>query len=230
MNQRSRPVTGTQAILGTLCVAAAVGAVITLSNALIVPVDQVPPLPAVQPDASQDADQRPGAVACPTLEEVESRVDPTPVTSAELVECPELFDGRRVTFEGEAVGAVLRRGDRAWLHLNDDVYGLRLGPISSHRVASGGNSGIAVSVPIEVSQDVLVGGARRHGDALEVVGEYHRAAAFDGGGPAIWAERADIIRPSAAFEQPVSLRRVVVAAALSAVVAALAVVAVRQRV
>lgn len=228
-DHRYRPITNAQALLGALGVAGVIAAIIALSHALQVPVEQVPAIPAVEPDALRDPEQRPGAVNCPPDRDVEARGDPAEVTSVELIDCPELFDGRRVTLSGEAVGAVLRRDARAWVHLNDDVYGLRLGPLSRHRVASGGNSGIAVNVPVEVAHHLLVGGARRHGDGVAVVGVYHRAAPFDGGGPAIWADTAEIVRRSEPVEHPISVRRAVVAVVLAGIAGALAALSLRRR-
>ncbi len=37
---------------------------------------------------------------------------------------PSDWDGRIVGFTGEAIGEAMRRGTMAWIHLNDDAYGL----------------------------------------------------------------------------------------------------------
>ena len=46
-----------------------------------------------------------------------------------------------VSFTGEAIGEAMRRGTGAWIHLNDDAYGLA----ETGRL-SGANSGIGVWV------------------------------------------------------------------------------------
>jgi hypothetical protein len=70
------------------------------------------------------------------------------VTSGELVESPKEFDGTEITFVGEAVGESMRRGDMAWLHLNDDAYmernveeGASLGGVQLGACSVGGREG-----------------------------------------------------------------------------------------
>ena len=46
-----------------------------------------------------------------------------------------------VSFTGEAIGEAMRRGTGAWIHLNDDAYGLE-----ETGKLSGTNSGIGVWV------------------------------------------------------------------------------------
>ena len=47
------------------------------------------------------------------------------VASEALIENAPVWDGRIVSFAGEAVGEAMIRGDHAWLHVNDDDYQAR---------------------------------------------------------------------------------------------------------
>ena len=223
---RRAPVSTQQALLGTVLLVLAVFGIIRLADILRLPALELPPLDAPE---LEDEDRRPGEVTCPTGEDVQARGIPVPVTSFELIECPELFDGKIVEYEGEAVGAVLLRDDHAWLHLNDDPYGLSIGPLSRHRTAVGGNSGMAVSVPRASAVGVTVGGYRRQGTGVAVTGTYRRNHPLDGGAPGILADEVRIIRDPETFSEPVSTRRIIAAAVLLVLVAALAGVKIYQR-
>lgn len=131
--------------------------------------------------------------------------DPVPreVTSNELYDCPQNWDGRLVRYRGEAVGAVLQRSDGAWVHLNDDVYGDPLGPLPTHRDYRGGNAGIGVLVPLELARSIsFVGGPQAQGDVLEVVGTFHRVDATSGEVAVIRADRGLIAANGQRFVDP----------------------------
>lgn len=207
-----------QAIVGILAILAVVASVVAALALLLERDEQLPPLeaPAEPGDA---AGQR-----CP------ARARPmAPVSSEELIECPQAYDGLVVHYRGEAVRAVLRRGDRAWVHLNDDPYALDLGPLPAHRTAVGGNSGIPVSVPGSVADEIsYVGDGRHRGDVLDVVGTFRRAHPADDGGPAIHAHTGRVAQPGHPLRRPVSGRRTAVALVVLALAAAAA-TAVRLR-
>ena len=138
--------------------------------------------------------------------------EPWEVSSSQLIQCPRLFDGRRVRYSGEAVRAVLAREDTAWVNLNDDSYGLAIGPLPEHRTTDGGNSGIPVLIPGETTEQIDPVGDHRHlGDVLQVTGVFLRAAPFDGGGPAIRADTAVIITQGHTVTQTLSRTRIAVA-------------------
>lgn len=154
---------------------------------------------------------------------------PITVTAEQLLECPATYDQRVVRYRGEAVRAVLRRDDRAWVHLNDDPYGLELGPLPAHRTALGGNSGVPVSIPIDAADDIThMGDARHHGDVIAVAGTFHRADPADGGGPTIQARTVAIDQVGQRVSRPVSRPRIITAA-LVALVALASTAAVRFR-
>ena len=103
------------------------------------------------------------------------------VTSSELYDCPQTFDGSLVRYRGEVVGAVLRRNEGAWVHLNDDVYAGDIGPLPSHRDYRGGNAGVGVFISSELAGQITrVGGPRDRGDVVDVTARFHRVDAATG--------------------------------------------------
>lgn len=191
----------------------AVSAIVVISHALLLPVETVAPLPATQEEP--DSERAPGEVVCPTKREVDQRPAPMAVTSAELIECPASFHGRRVRFAGEAVGAVLLRDDYAWLHLNDDRYALLIGPLSRHRTVDGGNAGMAVTVPRDDAIGVSAGHSRLHGTRMAVIGTFRRTDGPDAGAPFIEATEVEVVSDAEPFTIPVAPRRVVTAIVLT---------------
>ena len=214
--RRFRVVTTVQAIVGTVLILAAVAAIVLASNALLLPRGPIASLDAALEE--HPAQPNPGAVVCPSGQSLARRPTPMPVTSTELIDCPSLFDGRIVRYEGEAVGEVLLRPGRAWVHVNDDLYARELGPVAEHRTVAGGNSGMAISMPRDDATHVLPGSFRRVGTGVGVVGTFVRADPEDGGSPAIVATDVEILREARAIQQKVSTARVIVAAAMGIVV------------
>ena len=100
---------------------------------------------------------------------------PVQVSSNDLYDCPQAFDGRRVVYRGEVVGALLEREGGVWTQLNDDVYAELLGPLPAHRDYRGGNAGVGVLLSRDIADTVaFVGGPQTRGDVLEVLGTFHR--------------------------------------------------------
>jgi hypothetical protein len=223
--RRFRVVTTVQAIVGTVLLLVAVAAIVLGSNALLLPRGPITTLGA--PVDEHPAQENPGAIVCPSGEALARRPTPMPVTSTELIECPSLFDGRIVRYEGEAVGEVLLRPRRAWVHVNDDIYARRIGPVAEHRTVAGGNSGMAISMPRDDATQIIPGSFRRVGTGVGVVGTFLRTDPEDGGSPAIVATDVDILREPRAIHSKVSLRRVIVAVVLA--VAVLALLVLRRR-
>jgi hypothetical protein len=226
--RRHRPITTIQALVGSVALLAAAAAVVGLSHLLRLPSLTTAPLPP--PELEGPSQRYPGEVVCPTRGDLRDRPQPMPVTSAELIECPDLFDGERVAYAGEAVGAVLLRPTHAWVHLNDDVYANQLGPLSRHRTVVGGNSGMAVSMSRAIAESVQVGNSRSHGTGVRVVGPFFKAYGADGGAPAIEAEQATIVREAERFVPTTSGRRLLAAALLAPITLALLLLRRRQMV
>lgn len=209
-----RRVSPLAALGGVVVAAALVAAIVAGLEWLAHPADRLPEL-----DPPAEPEGRPVAPIeeCPDPERLD---EPAPVTAAELIECPRVFHGRAVTYRGEAVRAVLRRDEWAWLHVNDDPYALDAGPVSAHRTAMGGNSGVPVRVPLAAADDIEVtGDARHHGALVEVTGVWRVEGAGDGGAPAIRAGAVEVVEPGHAVVEPSDPLRARVAAVLAAAAA-----------
>jgi len=217
MSRNIGQVSTRQALLGMSAVIGACALIIAMCEWLLLPAEQLPSLanlPRSELDLPAEAtcDDRLRAVRRRSTSRA-LRVD-----SASLIECPDTFDGRAVEYRGEAVSAVLRRGGRAWLQVNDDIYALSAGPLPEHRQSLGGNAGVAVNVPADTADAITaVGDARHRGDVLTVHGVFRSAAPDDGGGPSILATTVGQRQPGGAVSSPRSARRVIVATLLLAV-------------
>ena len=174
-----RPVSRSEALIGLLVVVLALAGIAALTEALrhpTVPLESTPPV-----DPRDDPRQE---ITCPhpmpregdlRLGAVTGDPEFSAVSSDDLYNCPEFYDAQIVSFQGEVVGAVMRREEGAWLQLNDDVYADLLGPLPAHRDLRGGNSGVGVLVPHEVADEIeTVGGPGTRGDLLSVVGLFYR--------------------------------------------------------
>lgn len=224
--RRDRPISRMEAAAGALSVVLVVAGIVGLSYALLIPADQEVQLPA----PAEPVDSGLGVRPCDEEDLPAPDGDSPPaVTSAELIECPDLFDGTRVSFEGEAVGAVMRQGPVAWLHVNDDVYGRTLGPLPEHRLAGGGNAGMAVLVPVAAAQDIATGGFNRRGTGVAITGTYYKNHPADAGAPAIEADNIEVIREARDVDHPVSVPRLAVAGLFAAVTLGLALLWRRSR-
>ena len=97
------------------------------------------------------------------------------VNSNDLYSCPSFYDGQRVRYRGEVVGALLHRDTGTWVQLNDDVYAELIGPLPAHRDFRGGNAGVGVLLPTALSEEIsFVGGPQTRGDVLEIEGTFNR--------------------------------------------------------
>ncbi|MPY72545.1 MAG: hypothetical protein GEU92_21150, partial [Alphaproteobacteria bacterium] len=175
MTRDSGQLTSRQALAGLLLIAAVAAGIVTGLALLLERGGPEPPLEAPAEPA--------GPAPCPDLAGSDQQ-EPPLVPADDLIACPDAYDGQRVRYRGEVVRAVLRRGDTAWVQLNDDLYGLDLGPLPEHRTAVGGNSGLPVAIPASAVDPIQhVGDHRHHGDVLEVTGPFLRADPLDAGGP-----------------------------------------------
>lgn len=158
-------------------------------------------------------------VCAPVMAHALTSEAPT-VTSGELVESPKEFDGTEVTFVGEAVGESMRRGEMAWLHLNDDAYMER--NVEEGASLGGYNSGHAVWVDASDAAKVTYFGDYDHeGDIVRVTGTFNAACLEHGGDMDIHAETLVIVREGHDVADPIHSAKVWWAIALSALAAVL---------
>jgi len=100
------------------------------------------------------------------------------VSSPELINNAKQYDGKTVTYQGEAIGDIMTRGEYAWLNLND------------------GYTAIGVWVKKTGLKDVAyLGSYRAKGDIIEVNGIFNRSCPEHGGDLDIHAQKIKKILP-----------------------------------
>lgn len=152
---------------------------------------------------------------------------PNNPSSGELVETPKEFDGTRITFEGEAIGEAMVRGEYAWMHLNDDAYMYK--NVEEGAELGGFNSGMPVWLPAELARRTTIFGDYRHeGDVVRVVGTFNAACAQHGGDMDIHATELEVLTPGRTVNDPTPKWKLALALAMT-VAAAVAYVADRRR-
>jgi len=136
------------------------------------------------------------------------------VSSEQLIEEPEKYDGKEVIYVGEAVGDVMVRGDYAWVNVNDDPYSREALLESGKQV--GGNSGIGVWLPREEAEKIsTMGRYGMVGDKVEVRGVFHADDVEHGGDLDIRAVSLTVLEPGRDIDtSPDSWKYFVMAAAL----------------
>jgi hypothetical protein len=220
VTRKQGQVTTLQVLLATVAIITVLTVAITGLTVLVQRVEDTPHVDAVVADDD---------VVCPDREQFRPR-QTVDVASGELIECPREFDGITVTYTGEAIRAVLDRGDHAWVHVNDDAYASGLGPIPEHRISAGANSGIPVRMSSAQGAAIrFVGDGHHVGDQLLVTGTFYRAHPDASGGPAIHADEVDVIGAGRPIERPVGAVRALLAATLLLVAGMLAQLARRAR-
>ena len=122
------------------------------------------------------------------------------VTSTQLIEEASALDGQPVTFTGEVVGDIMRRGDYTWLNLSDTV------------------NAMGVWIPTALVGDIHTAGRyAAHGDEVRIQGVFHRACKEHGGDMDIHATQITLLSPAYATPHTVQPVRLVIAALLTLV-------------
>ena len=80
-----------------------------------------------------------------------------PVSSAQLIDNAQRYDGKTVTYAGEVIGDVMARGEYAWVNVHDGQYA------------------IGIWLPKKLTAAILYTGSyKAKGDWIEVSGTFHR--------------------------------------------------------
>lgn len=125
------------------------------------------------------------------------------------------YNGKTITFTGEAIGEVMVRGDHAWIHLNDDSYMDK--NVEEGATLGGYNSGMAVWIPAALTEQIDTYGDYKHeGSIVQVVGTFNGACKEHGGDADIHAATLTMIRPGHVVDDPVPAWKAALAAALMA--------------
>jgi hypothetical protein len=86
------------------------------------------------------------------------------LSSSELINNAKNYDGKLVTYSGEAIGDVMLRGEFAWVNIND------------------GQNALGVWINGDLAREIkFTGNYKTRGDNLEVTGIFHRACLEHGG-------------------------------------------------
>lgn len=128
------------------------------------------------------------------------------ISSSTLVEKANSWDGRTVSFMGEAIGEAMRRGAMCWVHLNDDAYMWK--NIEEGTKLGGYNSGQAIWVPADLASKIsFFGDYLYDGDVVKVSGVFHAACREHGGDMDIHAEVLEIVRVGYPIAHRINRRR-----------------------
>jgi hypothetical protein len=138
---------------------------------------------------------------------------PNELSSGVLVESPDEYDCRTITFTGEAIGEAMVRGEWAWIHLNDDAY--YLDNVEEGAGLGGYNSGMAVWLPAELASQIQYFGDFRHaGDVVTVRGTVNAACVEHGGDYDIHADSLVVEKVGRTVEDSVEGGKILWAAGL----------------
>jgi len=141
-------------------------------------------------------------------------VSPNSPSSTELVEQPKKFNGTEITFEGEAIGEAMARGDDAWIHLNDDAYMYK--NVEEGAELGGYNTGMPVWLPTNLAEKIGTFGDYKHeGDIVKVSGVFNAACGQHGGDMDIHATTLVLTVPGRNALDPVKPWKLVLAIGLT---------------
>jgi len=107
------------------------------------------------------------------------------VASNDLIEHAKDYDGKIVSFQGEVIGDIMRRGDFAWINVHDGQNAL----------------GIWAKSPL-VLPITFTGNYKSTGDIIEAKGIFHRACVEHGGDLDIHADSLTVIKPGHKRTEP----------------------------
>ncbi len=138
------------------------------------------------------------------------------------------WDGRIITFHGEAVGERMVRGGSAWIHLNDDAYMER--NVEEGAALGGYNSGMPVWIEAAKTDPIDTYGDYKHeGSIVEVTGEFRAACKDHGGDMDIHASSLEVLRPGHPALDPIRPWKVWLAIGLVLAAVALHLLDLRRR-
>lgn len=106
-----------------------------------------------------------------------SEVEARTLSLTELIEDTKEYDGKIISFEGEAIGNILYRGNHAFVNISD-----------------AGNSVVGVWMTADEARNIKVlGHYGTQGDTVYVKGVFNNACSEHGGDPDIHAQSVSII-------------------------------------
>lgn len=131
---------------------------------------------------------------------------PTDVNSSTLIEEAKKWNGRQVIFTGEAVGEGMVRGQKCWIHLNDDAYMWK--NIEEGAKLGGYNTGHAIWVDARLAKKItFYGNYLYEGDIVKVTGTFNSVCRDHGGDMDIHADTLEIVRIGHPVKHIVNFKR-----------------------
>jgi hypothetical protein len=95
-----------------------------------------------------------------------------PLSSTEIISQAARYDNATVTYTGEVIGEIMRRGAYCWMNTSD------------------GKNALGIWVPVDMAKDITYTGSfKSMGDMIEVTGVVHRSCPQHGGDLDIHAEK-----------------------------------------
>lgn len=118
-------------------------------------------------------------------------------SSSELIENAKAFDKKTVLYKGEAVTAIMDRGEHSWVNVNDGQNAIG---IWCEKRQLGGVK--------------FLGDYKNRGDMLEIEGVFNRACPLHGGELDIHAYRIRVLEPGSKVSERVDRHKLRLAVAL----------------
>jgi hypothetical protein len=119
------------------------------------------------------------------------------ISSSELIKDAKLYDGKNVTYQGEAIGDILIRGEYAWLNVND------------------GANAIGIWINKELIKNIFYTGSyQAKGDSVEIVGKFNRSCVEHGGDLDIHAQSINKIGSGSKIFHAINTRAIKLALGL----------------
>lgn len=124
-----------------------------------------------------------------------------PLTSQELIERAKEYDGKTISYLGEAIGDVMYRGDFAWVNVND------------------GSNAIGIWVKKDLAERITLTGSYKFiGDTILVEGRFNRSCLEHGGDLDIHADSLTIIKNGSKVEEKINVYKIIAGLAFMAIV------------
>lgn len=134
------------------------------------------------------------------------------IGSNDLIEKAKEYDNKKISYSGEVIGDIMKRGDYAWINVSD------------------GNNAIGVWLPsTETSMITRVGSYSVKGDTVRVIGTFHRACSRHGGDMDIHADNIEVLQPGSIGNVQISGQKAFIAIGLACVAAILMAIVSRKR-
>jgi len=120
--------------------------------------------------------------------------DSETVSSRQLIDNANQYNGKEIIYSGEVIGDVMARGNFAWINVSD------------------ANNAIGVWVAKDLAREIsYTGSYKQKGDIVEIKGKFNRACVMHGGDLDIHAESLQIVKKGANVDEVVSPRKIKVA-------------------